>query len=189
LFSDVHNQTVQACASAVKDRFLGIDAFVRASDTSLDAITEELIMLSTKMCRADAAHSNTVIETIQSFRARCLLLLNELGEKIKKVTDRESVESCKSTFKKVVDEVRKVSLAVTAEPLIKSDSPNPSNPITSVITPSPYTLIRLINVILFVPISRRTYYRFIMLAHQVPRRNEVGLFFLADWSAALWRDY
>ncbi len=105
---------------------------MRASDTSLDAIIEEVIALSTKMCRADAAHSNNIIETIQSFRARCLLLLNELGEKIRNATDRTSVESCKSTFKKVVDEVRKVSLAVSTESVIKSDSLNPSSPITSV---------------------------------------------------------
>ena len=107
-----------------------------ASDVSLDAIMAEVIVLSTNMCRADAAHSNTIIEIIQNFRARCLLLLNELGEKMRRITDRASVESCKRTFKKVVDEVRKVSLAVPTESVIKNDSANPSHPRTSVIRAS-----------------------------------------------------
>jgi hypothetical protein len=105
---------------------------VKASGISMDVIMEEVIALSTNMCRADAEHSNAIIEIIQNFRARCLLLLNELGDKMRQITDRESVESCKRTFKKVVDEVRKVSLAVPTESVIKSDSTNPSHPMTSV---------------------------------------------------------
>jgi hypothetical protein len=101
-------KTVQTSISAARDRFLGFCTFVSASDVSLNAIMEEVIVLSTNMCGADAAHSNIIIETIQIFRALCVLLLNELGEKMRRITDRASVESCKRTLKKVVNEVLKV---------------------------------------------------------------------------------
>jgi hypothetical protein len=81
------------------------------NDNSLDACLEEAVALSVKLCATDAMRSNKVIEAIQGFQTRSLLLLSELREGIRSISDRASVERCKRIFNRVVAEVRGLTLA------------------------------------------------------------------------------
>jgi hypothetical protein len=125
----------QGLVGKASDRFLGIDTLLRVSDHSLDAVLEEAFSLSINMCVAEATHSNKIIETFQGFQSRSLCLLRELGEGIRNISDRASVERCKRIFNKVVAEVRNLTLALAStDAVIQSDTSSVSSNSSSVTT-------------------------------------------------------
>ncbi len=79
-------------------------------------------MLSIKMCVADAAHDNKIIENVQKLQARGLDLLNYLTEQIQIISNRTSVEICKRTCKKAIEEMEKDVLNVETEVMSKGDT-------------------------------------------------------------------
>ncbi len=116
-------------------RFLGIDTLLRVSDNSLDAVLEEVFELSIRLCVAEAKHSNKIIETFQGFQSRSLGLLRDLGQGMRKISDRASVERCKRIFNNVVAEVRNLALARSAsDAVIPSDSSSVSSNTSSTTT-------------------------------------------------------
>jgi hypothetical protein len=116
-----HNRNQDILNSTTEPTFLGINALLGGNNDSLRAIVEQATVLSIKMCVADAAHDNKVIENMQQLQSRGSNLLNELTEHIHNITDRASVEICKRTCKKAIEEMEKDILNVETEVMSRSD--------------------------------------------------------------------
>jgi hypothetical protein len=84
-------------------------------DDSLRVIVEEATVLSIKMCVADAAHDKKIIKNVQSLQTRGLNLMNDLTEQIQYISDRTSVEICRRTCKKAIEEMEQDILNVETE--------------------------------------------------------------------------
>jgi acetolactate synthase regulatory subunit len=73
------------------------------------------------MCVADAAHDNKIIENVQNLQARGQSLMNDLTVQIQNISDCASVEICKRTCKKAIEEMEQDILNVATEIMSKGD--------------------------------------------------------------------